>query len=363
MGGPSGPLIYLCTIMDWEEKFKVFMKSTIIRQDYEEIYGPIVGPWLFEYECRDLHGQASWRAKTRYEMLQEFFRDFRSDVPLWIQKDYIKGTNFNKDYLLENLKSHDWKKMWSAIQRYFGNNAGTVDGDTCETGSSLTRVVWSPVGTKEKPIHVLYQDIANEESEDGKALQRILKFYGYFISKVRKGRYIELEPEWPESASDYVYNTCKGIVYILVPSYNVPQILKQGLKCANGNKIEWREWFKSQNGRYPTWEETNSNFVPYRFFPKRIYFSAFRYRQGGEVPEDELRDLCNELGRDWEEVRVLRADLRGHNISVYRDPAMHSEHAFFTYENIPKQLLTVVCSRNILLQYFRLIQDIYLSLV
>ena len=107
--------------MNWEERFKEFKNEKSKDLLYEEKYGPVVGPWLLEFKEKDkFHLQAFRRAKERYEGLQEFFRAFTDDVPQTIQEDFIKGLNFYTNYILEKLQSHDWKKMCSQIQTYFG---------------------------------------------------------------------------------------------------------------------------------------------------------------------------------------------------------------------------------------------------
>jgi len=264
--------------VNWEERFKEFKNEKSKDLLYEEKYGPVVGPWLLEFKEKDkFHLQAFRRAKERYEGLQEFFRAFTDDVPQTIQEDFIKGLNFNKNYILENLQSHDWKKMWSQIQTYFGKEiVGRMESLGGEGG--LKCVQWYPKITQKELIRAFWRDIKDENSKDGKALRTILRFYGYFISQIEQYSYILLEPEWPDSASDFVFRECKeGTIYCIIPRCNVDLILERGFKCSNGNKIEWKEDFKNRTGRYPTKEETNSNFIPYRFFSKKDLLLCFSF--------------------------------------------------------------------------------------
>lgn len=324
--------------MNWEEKFKLFKD----RDNYEERYGPVVGPWLLEYENRDTDGQGSWRAKLRYEALQGFFRSCQKDVPLWIQEDYIKGLNFNKDYILENLKSHSWRGMWQDLQKQFGDKAGTMEPDH---GQDLDQIVWRPLAGAPAPDRVkLFQKLADENSEEGEAFRKIVQFYGYFISKIKSPHWIALEPEYPENASSYVFDDCGGIAYVIVPQENANSVERSGLRCKNGNEREWIETFKQGYKQTTETEcplsdtELRKRYKPYRYFPKRIYFSAFT-PDWGTPPTEGLQDVCSELGRNWDDIVVFQIRFWNYRPEIYRDIGMNNEHTFFTYSNIPAEHL------------------------
>lgn len=324
--------------MEWEEKFKAYRDKTP-QQIYEEKYGPVVGPWLLEFEDRDLDGQASWRAKLRYEGLQEFFKSFTDDVPVQIQKEYLE--NPGKNFILENLKSHDWQAMWKTMQKFFGANAGELKPHKAE--EQMTTLRWEPQGSKEVPIQTFTRNLQDEKSEIGKGFRNILKFYGYFVTRKRGGiafPTIFLEPEYPETAADFVFRECDSTGYTITSYENVPVILEKGLRCRNGNRNWWVNQFKKKYGRYPSKAEyRNFNLVKYRDFPERIYFCAFPSNVNAL---DELKSISRTLGKDWETCGVFKIDLKGLNLEIYRDPSMQSKNAFFTYTNIPKQRLTLV---------------------
>lgn len=316
--------------MDWEEKFKAFKEGTL-EQSYTEKYGPIVGPWLLEYENKDTDGQASWRAQTRYTMLQEYFKKIEEDVPQWIQEDFIKGLNFNKDYIQENLQSHNWKGMMSVIEKKY---PAREESEAIPDHGPLSRVLYYP--------QVQYEDIPKWK-QGGEALadvKKIADFFGYTITKIKRGLaedpyFISFEPNKAASATDELQK-CGNIGYSIVPVPNSDSVEKNGLRCKNGNSAEIRAFDKHFNMPKGTTK-------PYKKFPERIYFCVFP-EEWGRPPLEGLEDVCSELGRDWNQVDVYEINFKGLNIEIYKDPAMNSNHAFYTYTNIPASRLKKVHS-------------------
>lgn len=319
--------------MEWEEKFKAYRDKTP-QQIYEEKYGPVVGPWLLEFEQRDSDGQASWRARLQYEILQKHFSTIQEDVPVRIQEEFIKGSNpTSREFIQENLQSHDWKSMVSTIEKRY---PAKQDSEAYPDYGPLSRVCYYP--------RVTYKEIPDWE-KGGKILkdiEKIAEFFGYTITNVKRGlvgnpNIIIFEPNKADLENDYLRDECANTGYTIVPVPNSDSVEKNGLRCKNGNSKEIDNIDRVLGNPKGTTK-------PYKKVPKRIYFTAFPVDLGEEAIRERLQDVCSELGRDWEQVDVYKIDFSKINADIYEDPAMKSRYAFYTYTNIPAAFLKKVHS-------------------
>lgn len=320
--------------MDWKEVWENFK----LNSPEELKYGETVARRLYELDKRYDGQSAPQRARLAYDLLLEHFD---GDVPLWIQEDFVKDLNFNKDYILENLQSHNWKGMAADIEKRF-RSSGKLEIEPYEREDieSLTPVVFL------FPDPELWDELfpdgedSDEKSEAFKDLEKIVEFYGYFISQVKQSWFfhrIWLEPRYPESAYDYVHQECGGWGYTIVPKTNTAGVDKAGLRCKTGNSREIEKIKADLHGKGKHQEADRVK--TYREFPERIYFSA--WEEDFDIL-DQLQDVCDELGRKWEDVAVYRINFNKLHCPIYKDPAMKSSHAFFIYHNVPTQLLQKV---------------------
>lgn len=326
--------------MNWEESWTEFKGATprITK------YGELVGSYLDHLEEVYQNEPVAERATVAYEILLEHFE---GDVPVHIQEEFAKDLNYSKDFILENLQTHNWKGMWAQIQDAFKDYAlGEIRP---EKEDEKTYLYWTlpnqPGGLSSELIQEpeensftkqSYTTIRhfNKESEAYKILKRICDFWGYVLSGAYKRTFVSritLEPVYPEDAAEYVHEECGGWGYTITPKENASSIEKVGLRCKNGNRQEMDQL--RQLAKEKGWKD---DVKPYREFPKRIYFAAF---DPEDDIEERMKEIGEEIGRSWESVACFRINFNKIHCPIYRDPAMNSSHAFFTYTNIPASFL------------------------
>lgn len=260
----------------------------------------------------------SGRVHDRWDSLKNYY----GQVPKEIERRFIEES-WNKDYILESLQTHDWKGLSDKLVSIFGS--GVVGSDSfAEEGDNRRAFYVRLKGTKEHPFLTL-EDWGKNLLKT-KEVQRWLDFYNYTFREVGIGKdstlYFWFEPRYTESADDFIYETCHGIVYHITHRKYLDNILQKGLRCKPGG---------------PEGKEK---------YPDRIYFWAHEPQKTYKTLQD-IRDFVkNDLYRDeenppdWkEDLAVIRVRLWagsfGHNkFPVYKDTAMN-RNAFFTYTNVP----------------------------
>lgn len=328
--------------MNWEESWTEFKGATprITK------YGELVGSYLDHLEETYQNEPVAERATVAYEVLLEHFG---GDVPVHIQEEFAKDLNYSKDFILENLQTHNWKGMWAQIQDAFRgyDDLGKMEPDKEDEKPYLSWMLPNiPGGLSSELIKKPEENSFlvksgtsirhfDKESEAYKTLKNICDFWGYTPSGAYQRIFrtkITFDPVYPENASEYVHEECKGWGYTITPKENASFIEKVGLRCRNGNRqeLEKLKQFAKEKG----WD--TDDIKPYREFPKRIYFAAFN-------PEDDIeqrmKEIAEEVGRNWESVACFKINFNKMHCPIYRDPAMTSSHAFFTYTNIPASFL------------------------
>lgn len=264
-------------------------------------YGKIIDEYLesrperFMGEClRDL-------SESKYRAIRNYFGEVSEEI----QNRFIQNERY--DFILENLQSHDYKKLMEILQGVFGSNFGTweviSDGETEEEF-----INWYPKGTKEYPLFRILKDL-----ESSKDLDKWVKFFGYTVTIKPEG-VVQLEPEYPKSATGFIEGKCHGICYHVAPAELAGSILKSGLRCSN--------------------EKRTGDYRQYRNFPKRVYLYATEPKKGYLIQKDLEQIGQTVYGRDWKDLAAFRIQLPEF-VNVYRDTAMDGGTSFFTYTNIP----------------------------
>ena len=300
--------------MSWEKSWNNFLLKP-----YIEEYGKVLGEHLaqsqiFHHPC---YGE---RLRIRVENLQNYF----GNIPEEVQKTFVEDPK--RDLVLENLQSHDWKLLFKKLQDLYGKDqvVGAKPIDWKDKDRSLQMIRVTVHGTPERSLQDIETDLKTGEGK------HLLDFFNYTVSGYR-GCWIELEPKFSEDGSDYIYNTCKGVVWHLSPKDNAEDILQVGLRCRNRDKTDAGD----------------------RNYPRRIYVYATEPKPKNRLRK-ELQKVADMLtGWDSEEedyedqlanMQVFKIQLPRTfgKIPFYRDTAMSDGHSFFTYTNIPASLLKPV---------------------
>ena len=203
----------------------------------------------------------------------------------------------NRDYILENLNTHDANLLIKQLEKLDGTCDASVEGK----------------GTVK---------FVNKDKLDKKEhFINLLDFYGYYITKVKYDLNIDkyiyiICPKYSKNCNDFVYGECKGICYHICLTKSVESILKNGLRCKKAN---------------------------YRNFPKRIYVIAVPIKNINKlknIVKDVFEELC--FG-DPSKYSILKINKGSHNKigpDFYADDIMESNNTFYTYTNIPKEEIT-----------------------
>ena len=241
------------------------------------------------------------------EDLQEYYNN---DIPEDVMERIHNGELF--DYVLENLQTHDVKKLQDKINKYFGDKYKfefePVLGDEDEGKEKNSK----------KSFYIHGRTLAIERMYEDEDLNNLVQFYGYYIPKDHRpmSSYLMISPLYAESATDLVYKSCHGKLYHFTTKNNEESILKNGLRCKKGT---------------------------YRDFPARIYCYASS-RGVGPKAKAFADEVIDGFDRKKYGASVLKIDLNkiGKNIDFYTDEYMEEKEAVYTYTNIPKECITKV---------------------
>lgn len=294
---------------DWEKSWQNFLLNKS-----ESRFGNRIVNYLNTFDRVD--------NKARHEILQlyeQLWNYYDGLVPEGIQRGFIEDSF--KDYILENLQTHDWKQMAKEIKNRYGDSIVSIEP-------------YSGKDPRKDLVHInikpskdfKWYEVGQKLEEGTHELNKIFEFYGYTFSSVNyEQRYIEVEPRHPESATDYVLGKCRGQVYHISPRGKDDLILKSieksGLRCKDGS----------------VWDpETRQRISPYRRFPSRVYVFAF---EPGTDIRKEIGKRLTVKRLTWDTAAVFKANLWNTNYTFYQDTAMGDDYAFFTYNSIPPELL------------------------
>lgn len=272
----------------WEEKWKGF----ISRSKYPE--------------------QAILR-KESLSKLENYWG--KGQIPESIVDRYIAGER--KDFILENLQTHDWKQLAKALTKEFGSQV-KVRPFTGDSEKSFIFV--DVVGTKEKPATEIFKSFKEGVGRD------ILQFFNYTLSGIERN-VIYLEPKWSERGTEYIYGKCFGVVWHLCPEWLADSVVQAGLRCRNRD---------------------NSVTKNLRNYPKRIYVYATEPLPKAQLKYnlEDLADTISEGELTLEDYQVFRIQLPrtsfSGQIEFYSDSAIADGHTFYTYSNIPASCLKPV---------------------
>lgn len=250
------------------------------------------------------------------EIRLQRLKSYWGNVPQTILEKYASGER--KDFILENLQSHDWKKLVKSLQSEFGVDQIRVVRSSQGEKSFIGLEVR---GSKNFPTSAIISSFRLGKARD------ICNFYGYTLSG-STGNLIELEPEWPGTAISFIYGKCKGVVWHLCPEDVADSVLEKGLRCRN--------------------RDTDSSLKNIRNYPKRIFVYATPPLDRVNLQRglEQLADTISDREADLDDFQVIRIDLPGVGFSgripFYWDEYSEDGACCFTYTNIPSNWLTPV---------------------
>lgn len=224
-----------------------------------------------------------------------------------IHNDYLN--DINKDYILENLQTH---------------NCGLVKRKISDRYSSKLLYIDIPYESRSDKEIVAIYTAEPEFFEHNTNFKNLLDFYGYFLSYIGQDQsnseiyILYIEPKFSENCNDFVYETCNGIVYHITQKRNVPKIRKSGLRIRNGDITKY------------------GNLQSYRNFPKRIYLcGSSKFNDF-----DMLKTIADEvIPGGYENSAILKINVSRSSMNFYKDSAMNNPNCFFTYQNIPPSMI------------------------
>lgn len=286
-------------VEDWENRWKEF-KDPLIQE-----YGETIGSFISTFSPDE---EGFYRVKALYEQIQNYFE---GSVPEEIQNQFIQ--DFKKDYILENLQTHDWEKLYSKLCKEFG----------------IRLQIWEfPRSGKDKDyFQVQFPRPLTEEEK--KLCEKIATFFRYTISKA-EGRIVSFEPEYPEEVKDELLKT--DFVYHIMP-------LEDRDDLRDVESVE-KNGFRLRNGRLRSYKDpkTGKREVDrYRNFTPRVYVYDLgeRLAKTEEGRKDQFEELLYMKGYIWDECAIFAIDIHHFPGNFYRDTVAGDGKAAYTYQNIP----------------------------
>ena len=251
-----------------------------------------------------------------YEQLEDFYG--KNNIPnnlieLFENKILYK---FGFNYINENLKTHNAKKLQEKLLEYYGDEIKSFKKyEGSEDKYSFWIILKTEYNNITKKIKLNISDL-RKHSGDTEVFFKLLNFFNY---KYREHEIIEghiclfIEPIYSEDATDY-FNKLNRQAYHFTDKSNVKNILKNGIKL------------KGKSGYWLN-------------YPERIYLWA-----GSDKNLKTNKDLDNFIkelfgeNKTIEDLGIIKIDLYHTNFPVYKDTAMHQKEAIFIYNSIPASL-------------------------
>lgn len=198
-----------------------------------------------------------------------------------------------KDYILENLNTHDKNKLISKLKDLLDIVKVTDMGSGKDSAFIIDYI---PTGYEEEA-------------------RKMIEFFGWYISKDVANQ-LTICPKYSEDVSDYVIRDCYGYLYHVCKNEYLDSILKSGLKCKIGKRLPG-----------------TNKILKYREFPERIYCIVAPPK---EVVHAVI-EVCSEISiKDFSKYAILKFEQCSR---LYHDDCMMSKYACFTYNNIPAKCI------------------------
>jgi hypothetical protein len=226
-------------------------------------------------------------------MTQELYESMNADEELYWD-DYSNWAQIN-----ESLLQHDPNKLKEYITNRFGKDivSAKVEHDCV--------------------ILTFKYDFMRKLYLKNEAFINTMHIFNYIAQKDADSEYVLVcEPAVSDEATDYIEDKCNGIMYHITKTEDSKNgILKAGLRCKTAS---------------------------YRDFPERGFVFATPDYKDYNKTKEQLKELLEELKfPNLDKCYVIKFDMRRmpHYIKFYKDTSMESEHAFYTYYNIPPKAI------------------------
>lgn len=243
-----------------------------------------------------------------YEQLEDFYGEHNIPnkyVNLFANRTLYK---LGYDYINENLKTHDYKKLQNKLLEYYPND---IEYFKEYEGNNKIKSFYIILKNNSKILTI--KNLKEKDNNEIEKFFNILDFFNYTYreyKKVNEEIGLFIEPIYSEDASDY-FDKCHRQAYHFTYKINVNNILKNGIRIKDKNSI-----------------------IKY---PKRIYI----WSSNKKISKSEINNFIRIIfGYDFDENRigVIKIDLYNTNYPVYKDTAMKDKEALFICNSIPANL-------------------------
>lgn len=248
--------------------------------------------------------------KNYIEDIKEYFN---GNIPDYLIEK-LNSEDYIYDYILENLKSHDTKKLKDKILDKFLDKYYDI---------KFHELTNTKESYKVKGFILSSDRFSNDINKD-KDFQNLLQFYGYYVTEQFNENLI-IMPTYPENVSNFVYKENNGILYHFTSGKHVDEILKKGLRIKKAS---------------------------YREYPERIYLYSCGYKKLEDIPDLKkfIKKVVSIFNLKRYGLSIFKINLNkisSHNIEFYTDELMDEKEAVFTYNNIPKECITKININNV----------------
>ena len=229
---------------------------------------------------------------------------------------YAHTSNAHEKYLAsirESLASYSGKKLAEKISKVIGDH-GMVDSSTSDNPQTIYVFLIDDYLVHSKST----EDFTLSDTIESDNIYKLLKQFNYHITKIDKFKddyLIVFEPRYSEDMTEYLRKKT-DIFYHITHRDNLEKIFKRGLTPKVGKT-------RIQGG--------------YRYFPEKVFLLA-----DSEYRESNIKEIIQNKQLSDEDYVILKIDLKGHNIGLYKDDFYNDEEFVYTYEAIPPELLTIV---------------------
>lgn len=263
-----------------------------------------------------------------YNQLKEQLEDYNcnnENADIMYCKDY---NEYNK-YIIENLKSYNVSKVINKIKEYIKTDIN-FEYDNADKKENFNIII-------NKKIYNKYKDKINN----------ILSFYNYYITTTDPSYFnvkLYVEPLYSESADDFVYNKCNGILYhFVIP--NIKFSYKNGVSSFTAADISKKSASIEKSG-------LRIKSSKYRYFPEKIFCFCDKETNLLKVNDNLLKYflLCiynnkkENIKKALDNLNIFKIDLNkiSHfKPNFYNDSGMILPHnCVYTFTNIPVSCLT-----------------------
>ena len=229
---------------------------------------------------------------------------------------YAHTSNAHEKYLAsirESLTSYSGKKLAEKISKVIGEH-GMVDSSTSDNPQTIYVFLIDDYLVHSEST----EDFTLSDTIESDNVYKLLKQFNYHITKIDKFKddyLIVIEPRYSEDMTEYLRKKT-DIFYHITHRDNLKKIFKRGLTPKVGRT-------RIQGG--------------YRYFPEKVFLLA-----DSEYRESNIKEIIQNKQLSDEDYVILKIDLKGHNIGLYKDDFYNDEDFVYTYEAIPPEILTIV---------------------